>query len=729
MSAQVRPVGLAGRFTADEGTHFLSGVAALIRVPLVRMRLDQASGLATRGFVSGYPGSPLGGVDLELARRAELLAEHGIVHQPGLNEELAATAVFGSQVATVTRSFVGDGVLGMWYGKAPGLDRAADAIRHGNHAGTGVHSGVLVAVGDDPAAKSSTLPSASEGLCADLGLPVLHPGDPQEVLELGLHAIALSRTSGLWAALKMVSAVADGTATVDLSASPAPGMIEGGGVHRPVATLHQPHSAELERSLVEVRLPLAACYGQVHGLNRTTHGAPDAWLGVVASGHTYVALLEALRVLGIEPAECGRLGIRLLQVRMPYPMDPGQVRRFAEGLDEVLVVEEKAAFVERQVRDALYGTANAPVVVGKRSSEGEVLVPGWGALEADAIAEILRGRLGPRVDPARLRPWTTPMVEALAQTLDWALSNDPDVFLLGEDIIDPTGGAFGITKGLSTKYGRQRVRETPISEQAIIGAAIGAAMLGARPIAEIMIADFYAVCLDQVANHAAKLRYMSGGRTTVPLVIRGMQSGGLNFAAQHSQSIESWMIHVPGLKVAMPSTPADAKGILTVAIEDPDPVVIFEPVGLYGAAGMCPVGEHRVPRGSAQVVREGSDATVIAYGAEVPVALTAAEQLDGDGISVEVVDLRWLVPWDQVTVLESVRKTGRAVVAHQAVRRGGFGAEIAAVLQEELWGSLRAPVLRVAAANTPVPFATELEQEHLPNADAIAEAVRRTTKT
>ncbi|MDT7676922.1 MAG: acetoin:2,6-dichlorophenolindophenol oxidoreductase subunit beta [Pseudonocardiales bacterium] len=321
------------------------------------------------------------------------------------------------------------------------------------------------------------------------------------------------------------------------------------------------------------------------------------------------------------------------------------------------------------------------------------------------------------------------MVEALAQTLDWALATDPDVFLLGEDIIDPTGGAFGITKGLSTRYGRERVRETPISEQAIIGASIGAAMLGAKPIAEIMIADFYAVCLDQVANHAAKLRYMSGGRTTVPMVVRGMLSGGLNFAAQHSQSVESWMIHTPGLKVAMPSNPADAKGILTAAIEDPDPVIIFEPVGLYGVPGLVPDGEHRVPLGKAAVVREGSDVTVVTYGSQVPVALGAAEQLAGDGISVEVVDLRWLVPWDEATVLESVRKTTRAVIAHQAVKRGGFGAELAAVLQEKLWGTLRAPVLRVAAANTPVPFATELERTHFPTQDGLVAAIRQSTSS
>jgi acetoin:2,6-dichlorophenolindophenol oxidoreductase subunit beta len=320
------------------------------------------------------------------------------------------------------------------------------------------------------------------------------------------------------------------------------------------------------------------------------------------------------------------------------------------------------------------------------------------------------------------------MIQALSQALDYALANDPDVFILGEDIVDPLGGAFGITKGLSTKYGRERVRETPISEQAIVGAAIGAAMLGAKPIAEIMIADFFAVCLDQVVNHAAKLRYMSGGRTSVPLVIRGMTSCGFNFAAQHSQSIEAWLTHVPGLKVAVPSTPADAKGLLLTAIDDPDPVVILEPAVLYNAKGVVPEGAYKIPLGSAKIAREGSDVTVITYGSQVPAALKVATQLADEGVDVEVIDLRWLAPWDEDAVLNSVRKTKRAVVLHQAVKRGGFGAEIAATLQERLWDSLTAPVLRVAAANTPVPFATELEQTHLPSRDQITDAIRTVTK-
>lgn len=321
-----------------------------------------------------------------------------------------------------------------------------------------------------------------------------------------------------------------------------------------------------------------------------------------------------------------------------------------------------------------------------------------------------------------------PMVVAINQALDHALENDHDVFLLGEDISDPAGGSFGATKGLSTKFGRERVRETPISEQAIVGAAIGAAILGAKPVAEIMFNDFLGVCLDQVANHAAKLRYMSGGRTTVPLVIRCVVTGGLGVAAQHSQSLEAWLTHVPGLRVATPATPADAKGLLLAAIDDPDPVVILEPVQLYGATGPVPDGDYKVPLGKAHVAREGKDVTVVTYGSQVPVALGVADQLSDEGVDVEVIDLRWLAPWDEEAVLDSVRNTERAVVLHQAVRRCGFGAEVAAVLQEKLWETLAAPVLRVAAADTPVPSAAGLEAVHMPSAEQLVDAIRAVNK-
>ncbi|MHB8690487.1 MAG: alpha-ketoacid dehydrogenase subunit beta [Solirubrobacteraceae bacterium] len=317
-----------------------------------------------------------------------------------------------------------------------------------------------------------------------------------------------------------------------------------------------------------------------------------------------------------------------------------------------------------------------------------------------------------------------PMAAALNQALDQEMERDESVFLIGEDIPDPTGGPFQVTKGLSTKYGLDRVLDSPISEQAIVGAATGAAMAGMKPVAEIMICDFLGVCMDQLANHAAKLRFMSGGATTVPMVVRTMGSGGINFGGQHSQMLEAWLVHTPGLKVCVPSTPADAKGLLTAAIRDPDPVVVIEPCVLYAVPGEVPESEHVIAPGSADVKREGTDVTIVTYGRQVHDSLAAAEAVSAEA-SVEVIDLRWLQPWDMETVIASARKTKRVVVVHQAVERAGFGAEIAAVLQSELFGVLEAPVTRVAGKNTPVPYATELESFHIPSVDEIVGAVRK----
>lgn len=319
---------------------------------------------------------------------------------------------------------------------------------------------------------------------------------------------------------------------------------------------------------------------------------------------------------------------------------------------------------------------------------------------------------------------TLSMGAALNQALDQEMEQDDRVFLIGEDIPDPSGGPFGVTKGLSAKYGLDRVLDSPISEQAIIGAATGAAMAGMRPVAEIMICDFLGVCMDQLANHAAKLRFMSGGKTTVPMVVRTLGSGGINFGGQHSQMLEAWLVHTPGLKVCVPSTAADAKGMLTAAIRDPDPVVLIEPVALYQLTGETPEGEHLVEPGSAEVKLQGSDVTVITYGRQVHDSIAAAQAV-ADEVSVEVVDLRWLQPWDVETVIASASKTGRVVVVHQAVERGGFGGEVATVIQERLFGSLKAPILRVCGKNTPVPYATELETFHIPSQDEIATAIRR----
>ena len=316
------------------------------------------------------------------------------------------------------------------------------------------------------------------------------------------------------------------------------------------------------------------------------------------------------------------------------------------------------------------------------------------------------------------------MREALGAALAGALAADPTVLLLGEDLADPGGGISQVTKGLSTTFGTDRVRDTPISEAAIVGAAVGAAVSGLRPVAELMIMDFISIALDQLVNHAAKARYMSGGLLSVPLTLRTAVFGGIGSGATHSQTLEAWLAHIPGLKVVVPSTPADAKGLLTSCIFDDDPCVFVENVALYGTRGPVPTGDHRVPLGRAAVVRPGRDVTLVAYGRTVRDALAAAEQLAAEGIEVEVVDLRSLVPFDAETVLASAARTRRVVVAHHATRFAGVGAEVAAVCGEELFGTLEAPVRRVGAAFAPIGSAAVLEAAVMPSAASLVAAVR-----
>jgi len=317
------------------------------------------------------------------------------------------------------------------------------------------------------------------------------------------------------------------------------------------------------------------------------------------------------------------------------------------------------------------------------------------------------------------------MIEAISEAIDIAMDIDDSVFELGEDIQDPKGGGFGIHKGLSTKYGLERVRPTPISEQAIMGAAIGAAITGMRPIPEIMLMNFMAVCADQLLNHAAKLRYMSGGQTNVPLTVRTMTGAGGGFGAQHSDMLEGPLVHTPGLKVVIPATAADAKGLLLSSIFDDDPVVFIEMYPLYfSASDFVPAGDYRVPLGKARTARPGADVTLISWGRQVHDCLAVAHDLSAAGIEAEVLDLRTLVPLDLDAILESVRRTRRAVIVHEAVRRNGFGAELAATISEELFGDLYGPVRRVASADTPVPYASVLEQAYMPSRSAIEQAVR-----
>ncbi len=309
---------------------------------------------------------------------------------------------------------------------------------------------------------------------------------------------------------------------------------------------------------------------------------------------------------------------------------------------------------------------------------------------------------------------------AVTQALDQAMAADERVIMMGEDIADPAGGVGKVTLGLSTKYGEQRVMATPISEQAIIGAATGSAMAGFKPVPEIMINDFLMVCMDQVANHAAKLRYMSGGRTAVPLTIRTVNAGNVGrFGAQHSQSLETWFAHMPGIKVAVPSNAVDAKGLLLSCIDDPDPCLFLEAMRLYYNPAPVPVEPYRIPLGLAACKRAGADISLISYGWTVLECLAAAEQLAAQGIEAEVIDIRTLVPLDWNAIQASVAKTRRAVVVHPATEFCGFGAELAAKLHETLHGQLLAPVRRLGAAYTPPPFTLALESLHFPTTDAV----------
>ncbi|MFE6822198.1 alpha-ketoacid dehydrogenase subunit beta [Streptomyces sp. NPDC057690] len=319
------------------------------------------------------------------------------------------------------------------------------------------------------------------------------------------------------------------------------------------------------------------------------------------------------------------------------------------------------------------------------------------------------------------------MREALNLALEQALGKDESVFLLGEDIADSSGGGIlGVTAGLSTKYGEDRVVDTPISEAAIMGAAIGAALEGRRPVAEIMMMDFIGIAMDQLVNHAAKMRFMTAGGTTSPLTVRTAVLSGMGTGATHSQSLEGWFMGLPGVKVVMPSSPADAKGLLTTAIFDDDPVLFLEPVKLLGTRGIVPVEEYAIPFGVANTVRAGGDVTIVTYGWGVAQSLAAAAELEAEGIGVEVLDLRTLLPLDMPAMLEAVDRTRRAVVVTTSVRFGGPSAEIAATLTENLFDRLLAPVARVGAQFTPIPSSPVLEAAHFPDPQRIADAVRRT---
>jgi len=316
-------------------------------------------------------------------------------------------------------------------------------------------------------------------------------------------------------------------------------------------------------------------------------------------------------------------------------------------------------------------------------------------------------------------------IEAIREALFEEMRRDPKVFVLGEDV-GPYGGAFGATQGLSEEFGEMRCLDTPISESAIVGVAIGAAMRGYRPVAEMQFADFITCAFDQIVNQAATLRYRCGGRVSVPIVIRAPSGGNVGGGLYHSQNPEAWFVHRPGLKVVAPSTPFDAKGLLKAAIRDDNPVVYFEHKYLYRRAkGPVPDGDEIVPIGVAEVRRKGSGLTLVTYGAMVQPSLEAADRLAKDGVEVEVIDLRSLMPFDKAAILSSVEKTNRALVVHEDVKTLGIGAELSAVITEERFDHLDAPVMRLTYPDTHCPFAHVLEQANMPGTEKITDALRR----
>jgi indolepyruvate ferredoxin oxidoreductase len=434
----IRPkYSLSDRFTASSGTVFASGVQAIARILVEQLRVDRANGLNTSAFASGYPGSPLASLDRELATAAKLMAgEAPFVFQPGLNEELAAAAVMGSQLALNHGDATVDGVIGLWFGKAPGIDRACDAIRHAQFGGTHAKGGVLLVVGDDPAAKSSTLPSSSDATLMDLHVPLLYPINVQDTLDLGRHGIALSRASGLWAGLKMVASVADGTATITLDPSRVrpiiPEWLVNGVpfVPKPSARFLPPHSLEQEREIVEVRMEIAREYGLINKLNSVTvDPGSSARIGIAACGYTSSEVREALSRLGLHTdTQIANAGIRLMVLRMPVPLDPSDVRNFTRGLQEIIIVEEKNPTLELLFKDALWGGSDRPIIVGKQDVDGSTLFPRTGHLDADAMLAPLRTRLRAYLPDESLAPLpqvARPTIELATARSPWFCSGCP----------------------------------------------------------------------------------------------------------------------------------------------------------------------------------------------------------------------------------------------------------------------------------------------------------------
>ncbi|MBS0429957.1 MAG: indolepyruvate ferredoxin oxidoreductase family protein [Proteobacteria bacterium] len=399
-------------FTQQEGEIHLGGIDALVRLTLDQIRTDARRGLKTGMFVSGYRGSPVGMLDASLIRQQKLLEEHNIRFVDGLNEDLAATAVWGTQMMHTVGQQKFDGVTGMWYGKAPGVDRSGDALKHANYTGTGKNGGVLAVVGDDPSCKSSSLCSQSEPMLFHVGMPSLYPGNVQEILDLGLHGYNMSRLSGLWVGLKIVTNVADGSGTASVSPERlnfvTPDLSFDGKIFTPNMNLGmnvRSEALEMEQSLYTRRLEVAKRYARENRLNNVVFENRDAWLGIITAGKTYNDLRQAFLELGLDDEALRRYGIRILKMGMLFPMEPTVVRDFAKGLEEIFVIEEKRPFLEMFAKNVLYGMANAPRIVGKFDEEEKELLPHYGEFESDVIGRALTRRLSRKANVESAEAW------------------------------------------------------------------------------------------------------------------------------------------------------------------------------------------------------------------------------------------------------------------------------------------------------------------------------------
>jgi len=576
-----RAPNLDDRYLLERGRILLTGVQALARVLLDQHRADRRAGLETASMVSGYQGSPLGGFDKELHSHAEIFSDHRVHLVPGLNEELGATSAWGSQLASGLPGARYDGVNALWYGKAPGLDRAMDALRHGNFVGVSRTGGAIAAVGDDPSCKSSTIPSASESLLASLHMPVFYPGDVQDVLDLGLHAYACSRASGLWSGMKIVTNVADALASAEVSpdrVSPVlPDPVDG-RPHVPSAHLLAPESVEMEASLFGSRHELALAYARANPVNRI-EGARDAWLGIVAGGKSYRDLRHALRMLGLGERELDRAGVRILKLGMIWPLEPEITARFAASLEEILVVEEKQPFVEAQVKEVLYGASHMPRVVGKRDEHGDELLARTLELDADSIARAVAARLSRRVRLDSAEAYLRRLDEIAARTTALPGAQRTPFFCSGcphsSSVVAPEGTLVGAGIGCHTMILLNPQGKGEITGLTQMGGE-GAQWIGMSPFTD----DEHLVqnVGDGTFHHSASLAVRAAVAAGVNVTYKLLYNE--HVAMTGGQAIEGQM-SVPELTRWF-----EAEGVKRV-------IVTTEDLGRYRGVALSPIAEVR----------------------------------------------------------------------------------------------------------------------------------------